>query len=60
MLSCWPSVGVPLIAGSAVFAGTGADATAAVCVEVAAVEPPAFVAVTTTRTVFATSAATSV
>jgi hypothetical protein len=53
-----PTCDGPEIEGAAVFEG-GKPATAAVCGEVAADEPPAFVAVTTTRTVPATSDAFS-
>jgi hypothetical protein len=51
----WPTSGVPLIAGSAVFTG-GAAVTTAVWLLVAARLPPGFVAVTTTRIVEPTSA----
>jgi hypothetical protein len=54
----WPTTALPLIAGSAVFAGgvaTGAAATKAVWLDTAVVDPPAFVAVTATRSVNPTS-----
>ena len=57
VVSVWPWVVVPLIAGSALFVGAarGGAWTAAVCDDVAGVEPPALVAVTTTRMVSPTS-----
>jgi hypothetical protein len=57
-VSVWPTTALPLIAGSAVFAGavpTGAAATRAVWLDAAVVDPPAFVAVTATRRVKPTS-----
>src|SRR2546421_3482644 len=53
-VSVCPSWAVPLIVGATVFAG-GDGATAAACVLVAAVPPAAFVPVTTSRSVEATS-----
>jgi hypothetical protein len=53
-VSVWPTTALPLIAGSAVFTGavaTGAAATRAVWPDTAVAEPPAFVAVTATRSV---------
>ena len=63
-LRVWPTVGVPEIVGGAVFEGgvaavVGAVAMAGLGVERATAEPPAFVAVTTWRTVAPTSAVTS-
>jgi hypothetical protein len=56
-MSVCPSCAVPEIEGSEVFdGGTAADVTTAVCEDVAEPEPAAFVAVTTTRIVDATSA----
>ena len=49
----------PLVGVNEVIVGAGAAVTDAVGSEVADVEPPVFVAVTTTRTVRPTSAATS-
>jgi hypothetical protein len=59
--SVWPSCGVPLMVGRDVFAGgavtdAGAAATTADAALVADPEPPAFDAVTTTRSVLPTSA----
>ena len=53
--SVWPSIAKPLITGRALFTGAGAGVTVAVAAEVALVEPPVFVAVTTTRRVCPTS-----
>src|SRR5689334_21345747 len=54
-----PSRAVPAICGAVALTG-GAAATLAVCVVAAGVEPAAFVAVTTTRSVCPASAAVSV
>ena len=58
-VSVWPACAVPVIAGSAVFAGFAAAATAEVWLEVAEPVPAVFVAETTTRIVAPTSAAAS-
>ena len=58
-VSVWPSRAVPEIVGGAVFTG-GLPATTPVCAEVALALPPAFVPVTTTRSVPPTSPATCV
>ena len=59
--STCPACAVPLIVGSAVLLGaTGAGATTAVGSELALLEPALFVAVTTTRIVKPTSAASAV
>ena len=51
-MSVWPTTALPLIVGSAVFAGgAGAAATVAVGLEVATDEPPLLEAVTLTRSV---------
>ena len=54
--SVWPSVGVPLTVGGPVFWGAAPEAMTAVAAEGASVVPPAFVAVTSTRSVCPTSA----
>ena len=57
-LNVCPSTVEPLTAGATVFAG-GGGVTVAVAAEVAGVEPPALLAVTTTRSVCPTSPAAS-
>jgi hypothetical protein len=61
----WPSTAEPLTDGSAVLVGAGgggggSEAMAAVAAELAGVDPPALLAVTTARSVWPTSPATSV
>ena len=55
VLSVWPWTVWPLIAGAAVLDGTGGAVTVPVAAEVAGVEPPALVAVTTTSIALPTS-----
>ena len=57
VLRVWPSSGVPEIDGAAVFAGACAS-TSSVAAEAAESRPPSLLAVTTTRIVEPTSAAT--
>jgi hypothetical protein len=61
VVSTSPCCAVPDTVGTPVFEGADAAAViVAVCAELAEVEPPAFVAVTTERTVSPTSAACNV
>jgi hypothetical protein len=59
-VSSSPTATVPVIAGLAVLVGAPVDETIALGLELALAEPSAFVAVTTARTRWSTSAATSV
>jgi hypothetical protein len=54
-----PTAAVPLIVGRAVFAGSGSG-TSEVAAELMVADPPALVAVTTTASVWFSSAATTV
>ena len=58
-VSVWPSTGLPVTAGGVVLTGA-LGATASLAGEVLVSAPAAFVAVTTTRTVPATSSPVSV